>query len=138
MDTNTADVLRQLNEENAAVVQKVREANADVRDRLGALEFSAVYDVEEDTLLVTFGEPQEAISEAATDNVFLRLDPETYKIVGIEVLGFRGRFADYPPVADIFFTALRTNRLRVEYGETIATDNSRGDIAGSMGELLAV
>ncbi len=49
-------------------------------------------DHEADILYLTFGDPEEALSvpvDANEDDVYLRVEPETLKIVGLDIHGFR-------------------------------------------------
>ena len=52
------------------------------------------YDREADVLYLTIGEPQEAVSKEMGNDVLLRVDPNTEKIVGMTVLNFTSRFSD--------------------------------------------
>lgn len=52
------------------------------------------YDKEGDVLYITLGEPQIAISQELENDVLLRVQPETGKIVGMTVLNFSSRFSN--------------------------------------------
>lgn len=52
------------------------------------------YDREGDVLYITIGEPQAAISREMENDVLLRVQPETGKIVGMTVLNFASRFSN--------------------------------------------
>jgi len=52
------------------------------------------YDREGDVLYITIGEPQVAISQELEDDVLLRVQPETGRIVGMTVLNFTSRFSN--------------------------------------------
>ena len=56
-----------------------------------ALNFS--YDKEGDTLDISFGKPQKAVSEEISDDFFVRLEPKTKKIIGFMILNFEKRFS---------------------------------------------
>ena len=52
------------------------------------------YDREGDILDISFGEPQEAVSREVTDDFFVRVQPDTEKVVGFSVLNFMKSFKD--------------------------------------------
>jgi uncharacterized protein YuzE len=52
------------------------------------------YDREGDVLYLTVGQPQEAVSREMGNDVLLRVDPGTDKIVGLTILNFASRFGD--------------------------------------------
>lgn len=74
--------------------ERIVMANADLRERLERLDLRVSYDEEFDIFLLAIGDPQEAITEEIDDGhgLQLRLDPETLKIVGFEVMGFRKQY----------------------------------------------
>jgi uncharacterized protein YuzE len=55
-----------------------------------ALNFA--YDKEGDILDISLGQPQEAVSEEVAEDIFVRLEPKTKKIVGFMILNFEKRF----------------------------------------------
>ncbi len=50
------------------------------------------YDPKLDLLEVSIGEPQEAVSEEVSDDIFFHFRPDTDKVVGFTVLNLRRRF----------------------------------------------
>ncbi len=50
------------------------------------------YDKENDILNISFGPAKKAISFEQEPEVYLRVDPKTYKLVGLTVLGFKQSF----------------------------------------------
>ena len=61
--------------------------NHDLAERIDALGVWAEYDDDEDALYVRFGQATEALTESAGQGLYLRVVPETLKIVGLEVSG---------------------------------------------------
>ncbi len=56
---------------------------------------TAQYDAEQDILYLLFAaKAQKAIAEETDDEVFVRYDPETRKVISLEFLGFRERIAN--------------------------------------------
>jgi len=88
---------------------KLLEANRDYIDRMEREGLYLFYDATLDTLFVEFGGPKEALSEHTVDNIMLRIDPETLRIVGYEILDF---FSDFIPHNRLFQTAVRQLGLR--------------------------
>ena len=60
---------------------------------------STLHDREEDTFFLTIGNPQEAIYESVDNRLYLRLDPDTLKIVGVEIPHVSRRLKDDPRIA---------------------------------------
>ncbi len=52
------------------------------------------YDREGDVLYLTIGDPTEAVSREMGDDVLVRVQPETEKIVGLTILNFASRFSN--------------------------------------------
>ena len=50
--------------------------------------------------MVTLGEPQEAVMESVRNRLYLRVDPETLKIVGIEIPHVSRRLQDDPVLTE--------------------------------------
>lgn len=52
------------------------------------------YDREGDVLYITVGEAQAAVSRELDDDVLVRVNPDTGRVVGMTVLNFVSRFSD--------------------------------------------
>jgi hypothetical protein len=72
--------------------QKLLKANLDFRREIEREDVCLSYSAELDSLFIQFGQPLEALSEHVADNLMLRIEPDTLKIVGIEVLDFMNDF----------------------------------------------
>jgi hypothetical protein len=53
------------------------------------LGITTIYDEEEDVLRTFVGPPIEAATESVNNTILLRYEPESLKLVGIEILGAR-------------------------------------------------
>lgn len=53
------------------------------------------YDKEGDILDISLGKPQKAISEEIEEDVFVRLEPKTKKIIGFMILNFTRKFGTF-------------------------------------------
>ena len=89
-------------------LREILEANSDLADRIDVLDVAVSYDSEFDIFLVTLGKPQPAIVEEIPNGhgLHLRLDPDSNKIVGYEILGFEQRYLKAHPDFRAHFEAL--------------------------------
>lgn len=69
------------------------------------------YDKDVDVLYVSFGAPQEAVSEETGDGMLIRKHPETGEIVGVTILEFEERF-DPEDVRDSVLLPVVLDRVR--------------------------
>lgn len=83
------EMRRELRERHQAQVLAVLRANDDLAERSAALGVTTLYDEDDDVLRTLIGPPVEAATESVDHTVLLRYDPETLKLLGIEVLGFK-------------------------------------------------
>ena len=106
-----------LMKEGQAFLRNVLAANQDLAARLRELSISIVYDRDDDTFMLTLGEPQEALTESLDGSrIYIRVDPDTLKIVGIEIPDLSLRVHDAPAVTRIWLAA------RDVAGPTVAAD----------------
>ena len=99
MDTHIKDLMRQVKMANSSWRLRVRHELQDYQ-----------YDQDADILYIAYGKPREAFSmplDNSEDDIYLRIDPDTHEIVGIEIMNFREVFldnhADAREVFDSFF-----------------------------------
>ena len=100
----TANLKAGWERERKELFRHVQEANSDIVERIHALGLYFELDPEEDSVIVYLGETiRPAITETFDDDpIYVRLDPETYKIVGFEVLEFSKRLKESPVVKKLF------------------------------------
>ena len=67
---------------------KIAIANTDLNERLFESGVRLDYDEDGDTLFLTIGEGGPSISKEAFDDLFIRVDPTTYQIVGCTIVAF--------------------------------------------------
>jgi len=92
--------------EGEAFFKSVLNANEDLASRLRELSVCITYDRDGDTFILTLGEPQEALTESVDENrLYVRIDPATLKIVGIEIPDLTIRLGDDPVVKRIWLAA---------------------------------
>lgn len=107
--------------------------NLDLSQRVLAEGITFAYHQANDVLVVTIGHPSEAITEPLLDNIFYRTDPETLKIVGIEIVEFKRDFLPNNRAAQEYFHLLY--RGEVSEKELVFKDPRE---APGLRELLAM
>ncbi|HUC38600.1 MAG TPA: DUF2283 domain-containing protein [Candidatus Acidoferrum sp.] len=60
-----------------------------------------MFDEKGDILDISIGKPKKAISKPLEDDILVRINPKTKKIVGFTILNFRKRFKDSKTVEKI-------------------------------------
>lgn len=72
--------------------EEIKRVNFDLSDRIMAEGIMLDYNAEADLLTIIIGSPRVAITEPLLDDVMYRVDPDTKKIVGFEIVAFFGDF----------------------------------------------
>ena len=72
--------------------EEINRINFDISDRIMTEGVTLDYNPEADLLTITIGESRHAITEPLLDDVMYRVDPDTLKIVGVEIVAF---FSDF-------------------------------------------
>jgi hypothetical protein len=75
--------------DHAALLAQIAAANLDLATRIQMLGVSVVYDDDIDILFCQFGPPTEALTETVNDWLAVRVDPETLKVLGFELMSLR-------------------------------------------------
>jgi len=92
--------------EGEAFFKSVLQANEDLAARFRELSVYIAHDRDDDTFILTLGEPQEALTESLDGSrIYVRIDPDTLKIVGIEIPDLTTRLNDDPVVKSIWAAA---------------------------------
>jgi len=69
-------------------MERVARTNLDLSERLFDLGVNLTYDEDGDTLLVTIGQAQPAITVHLVGGIYVRVDPGTFKVMGFTIVGF--------------------------------------------------
>ena len=93
--------------EHEESLREVLRANDDLDVRLRTLSVGVFYDRDDDIFEVTLGDPQEAITESVRNQLSIRLDPDTLKIVGLEIPNLSARIRDDPMLRQLWRLLLR-------------------------------
>ena len=84
-------VMARLAREHHDLLRAIFAANEDTRDRVARLGVVAAYDPDEDYFGLVIGGPAEATIESLANTILFRVEPETLKLVGIEIYDFERR-----------------------------------------------
>ena len=102
-------------------MKRIAAANDDFAERVMSEVTDTQYDTEADILYVTFGSAHNAFSVATKntdEEVYLRVQQDTHRIVGIDILCFRqvflGRHPDAKEVFDPLFNFLGDSDWRLQ------------------------
>ncbi|MGH2584432.1 MAG: hypothetical protein ACRDJE_05905 [Dehalococcoidia bacterium] len=126
---------QRLKDEHLAIIQEILDANQDLQERAASLGMLTVYDEEDDILRAIIGQPTEAATESIEHTIRLRVEPETLKLVGIEVLGFKALMsaageADSPTLRTLRAVAATLGEHHIE------TEQAGAQVARSLRELV--
>jgi hypothetical protein len=107
-------VIARLAREHHDMLRALFAANDDLRDRVARLGVVAEYDPDEDYFGLVIGGPAEATTESLANTILFRVEPETLKLVGIEIYDFekRRRVQDRELAALVEFWAPVVKELR--------------------------
>jgi len=94
-----SEVIADLAREHADAVRAIMDANEDLSERLSDQGTYFVYDEEDDFFAIMIGPPVEAVTESIANTILFRVEPETLKIVGIEIFDFEKRRKHAPGAA---------------------------------------
>ncbi len=90
--------------------RKVALANKDFMGRVSREGLILAYNEDADLMSIIIGTPQEAITEPLLDNVLYRIDPDTLKIVGFEILDFKSDFLPHNRLMQEYFSLIYNGR----------------------------
>ncbi len=88
--------MQDLTKLHAESMREILDLNRDLEQRLSTLSVSMLHDRDDDLFILTIGEAQEAITESVGNLLYFRLEPDTLKIVGIEIPHASRRLKDEP------------------------------------------
>ena len=84
-------VVARLAREHHDMLRAIFAANEDIRARVARLGVVAEYDADEDYFGLVIGGPAEATTESLANTILFRVEPQTLKLVGIEIYDFEKR-----------------------------------------------
>jgi uncharacterized protein YuzE len=73
-------------------LEEIRKANHDLAERMTTEKVMLAYNPEADVLSITVGTPRPALTEPVGGDVMYRVDPDTLKILGFEIVAFFGHY----------------------------------------------
>ena len=136
MDQAVAELAERLAAEYDEALRRVRAENADLAERLIRLGASVYCDPEEDEFILMVGMPGPAATLEVDDVFNLRIDPETWKILGFDVPDVKACALVHPSfVASI--RRLIQLALRAPGTYARVEGNQVAEIASSLRQLVA-
>jgi hypothetical protein len=96
MDAASEELMQQLQAEHAEMIRAIVEANRDLATRSQALGVRAGYDPDEDVISVTIGPVVESSTESVDHRFYFSVEPDSLKIVGIDIFGVRDLVTNPP------------------------------------------
>jgi uncharacterized protein YuzE len=136
MDTANQNFLDKLEREHAAYLRRIMAANGDFAERATTLGARAEYDRDQDTLSISIGPAVEASAESIDNRVFISVDPETLKIVGIDVMGLRDLLVAPSPDAEPLARALEPIAAALLVDEQRPSPSAVEALARTMRQLV--
>jgi hypothetical protein len=110
-DTAAQDLIRQWDEESKEVLRRVRKAVDEASERPITGPTTLTYDPSDHSLLILFRENRPAVTEQLNDDLLLRLDQETYELIGVEILDLAAYFGRHPDFLDLFVEQIKQARV---------------------------
>lgn len=114
-------------------------ANADREDlerRMRVEGLTASYDRDSDTLIIRIGKPREATTESIANRLLLRVDPDTLKYVGFEVLGFKALLRERPKRMKPLLDALDVIDAALTAEPHQPSEREAGELARGLRQLV--
>jgi uncharacterized protein YuzE len=105
--------------------EQVNKGNTDLTDRMVSEGLKFSYNSEADVLSIIIGPPRIAITEPLIDDIMYRIEPETFKIVGIEIVCFFGDFVKKNKIVRKMMREYLDSLLKGEIIEIHETDRKR-------------
>lgn len=88
MPDEVSELRDKLQREHISSLQAIMAANEDLNTRLKDAKVSVFYDAEADLVMISFGVDGDTMTETIGNRVALRVEVDTLRIVGIDILGF--------------------------------------------------
>ncbi|MBI4197722.1 MAG: DUF2283 domain-containing protein [Chloroflexi bacterium] len=73
-------------------LEEIRKANHDLAERMTTEKVMLAYNPEADVLSITVGTLRPALTEPVGGDVMYRVDPDTLKVLGFEIMAFFGHY----------------------------------------------
>lgn len=122
MDTAANELIEGLRREHAMWLLEILNANQDFEQRVSAAGgFTVEYDPADDLLMLTLGRPVDAATETFGNVIAVRYDPDSLKIVGLEILGLRANMLKRPEFSRLYEQAVRDPEAAARTARTLMT-----------------
>ena len=117
-------------------LRHIHAENTDLLERMQAEGVSVVYDHDDDTLIIRIGPPVAAATESIDNTVLVRVDPNSLKIVGCEVLNLRAGLPTRPELFDVFVAATEAAGLPIVEPSTPTLPSPHSRLAREIQHLV--
>jgi uncharacterized protein YuzE len=134
-------VAEQLRAEHRAFIERIVAANQNLADLLSREPLTLEWDAEGDILYLTLGKPRESTTENLTDCAYIRVDPETLELHGLEFHYATEQLEEFPHLRKSLQAAARLTKTPLDRlppalaGEDVPADAAT--VAQSLRELVS-
>lgn len=129
------ELLSALGREHVDLVRRVLGANDDLAERAGDLGIRSIYSPQDDTWSTYIGPSAEALTVNVDDHLLLRYDPESLKLIGLEIIELRGYLSQRPEALRLLLNLTRASGARIEPEES--SDATLAAVARDVRELVS-
>ncbi|MGI8553445.1 MAG: hypothetical protein ACR2PL_22075 [Dehalococcoidia bacterium] len=129
--------LDQLERDYLLMMNQILAVNQDLPERIRRLGMRTIYDLDDDTVIVRIGEEQEALSPSIQNELFLRVDPGSLKIVGAELTHFSEHQTKRSAILGFFRDLWQIAGMTSWTVVSQADDEIRVDLVQDMRELVS-
>lgn len=129
-------IAERLATEHRAALREIADKNSDLAERVRAAGVRVLYDQEEDVLAMTVGKTEDAVTETIDNSLAIRVDPETSKIVGLELFGFRSRSAEHPSQVRLFVDMLQAAGPKLSFKALGSPEAASESLARDIRDLV--
>jgi hypothetical protein len=137
MDATPEELMHHLEAEHAEMIRAIVAANHDLAARSHSLGVRAEYDPDEDAISVTIGPTVETSTESVDNRFYFSVEPETLKIVGIDIFGVRDLVTNPPEALEGMAEAAVALAAAILVQANIAEGRVVDTLADGIRELVA-
>jgi len=113
---------------HAALINEIIAANQDFAERAANATLRVIFDSDEDLFIFELGGPQASMTESVHNTIFLRVDPNTLKLNGIEFYNCRKLAETEPTFRDFVGAAVVLTALKKGVIEGLPTAHAQPSI----------
>lgn len=138
MDARHAEMaVDELRRAHDAMVARLRDRLPELAARIEQAGVEVRYDPADDTLALTIGAPEPAITESIDNTVFVRVRPGTTEIVGLELVDVRTLAKEHPEMVPALLRLLQAAPARFTPGAASPPERQQRLLSGLRGLVAA-